>query len=142
MDLPEISLCSSCAQMGMEVRLIGNNAGEKISHSSWDACFRLIEMLPTMVERTSMISIPSTFKRQVHQEVHQAVLFFHWRKAVALNAVDLLGLPQASFCLWIVSSARWRPYRKNFHSLVEPYKQHSDTSRTMQRVVWDYLIHR
>ena len=31
MDLPEISLCSSCAQMGMEVRLIGNNAGEKIS---------------------------------------------------------------------------------------------------------------
>ena len=30
-DLPEIELCSSCAQMGMEVRLIGNNAGEKMS---------------------------------------------------------------------------------------------------------------
>ena len=31
MNLPEVELCSSCAQMGMEVRLIGNNAGEKIS---------------------------------------------------------------------------------------------------------------
>ena len=31
MSLPEISLCGSCAQMGLEVRLIGNNAGEKIS---------------------------------------------------------------------------------------------------------------
>ena len=31
MDLPEIELCSQCAQMGLEVRLIGNNAGDKIS---------------------------------------------------------------------------------------------------------------
>ncbi|MEC7985024.1 MAG: trypsin-like peptidase domain-containing protein, partial [Myxococcota bacterium] len=31
MELPEIQLCSKCAQMGLEVRLIGNNAGEKIS---------------------------------------------------------------------------------------------------------------
>jgi S1-C subfamily serine protease len=31
MELPEIELCSSCAKMGLEVRLIGNNAGEKIS---------------------------------------------------------------------------------------------------------------